>query len=110
MIPESINLEFKANNRKRSKPLDIEASFLFPYFSKGMSKYNEDLSEYETKSDKRCRDWVLAFKDLSELGEESAKNLNELRIFKYICAPEKYTQIIQKILSKKIINYNNFWI
>ena len=84
MIPESINLEFKANNRKRSKPLDIEASFLFPYFSKGMSKYNEDLSEYETKSDKRCRDWVLAFKDLSELGEESAKNLNELRIFKYI--------------------------
>lgn len=84
MIPESINLEFKANNRKRSKPLDIEASFLFSYFAKGMSKYNEDLSEYETKSDRRCRDWVLAFKDLSELGEESAKNLNELRIFKYI--------------------------
>ena len=66
-MTESINLEFKANNRKRSKPLDIEASFLFPYFSKGMSKYNEDLlnmkqnltsvAEIGCLLSKTCQNW-----------------------------------------------------
>ena len=78
MIPESINLEFKANNRKRSKPLDIEASFLFPYFAKGMSKYNEDLSEYDpighlVSSRKKHKAYPLVFYSMHSVDFETCK-------------------------------------